>query len=121
MKYLRLHADKHGKSHFEQATLKLDEADYRPPSPMTYVSHSYQTDSLQFIRLPSGWTADAINPPSKQFIIGLQGEIEVTAGDGEKRTIGPGDSVLMEDVEGDGHRARVKGKDEFIAAVIPVS
>ncbi len=120
MKYLRLHADKQGKSRFEQATLALDEADYRPPSPNTFVSQSFTTEGLQFIRLPSGWAADAVNPPSKQFLIGLKGHIEVTAGDGQKHTIGPGDSVLMEDVDGAGHGARVKGGDEFVGAVIPV-
>ena len=121
MNYLRLHADKNGKSRFEQASLKLDEPDYRPPAPTAFVSHSYQTDSLQFVRLPSGWNADAVNPPSKQFLIGLKGHIEITAGDGEKHSIGPGDRVLMEDVDGSGHHARVKGDGEFLGAVIPVS
>jgi hypothetical protein len=94
MKYVRLHADKNGNTHFEDATLKLDEADYRPPAPLVFVSHAYQTDGVQFIRLPSGWAADAIHPPKKQFLICLKGHIEVTAGDGEKRSFGPGDSVL---------------------------
>jgi hypothetical protein len=121
MKYVRLHVGKDGKSHFEQVTLKLDEADYRPPAPLIFVSHAYQTDGLQFIRLPSGWAAESINPPKKQFLICLKGHLEVTAGDGEKRTFGPGDSVLMEDVDGKGHRTRVKGPDECLAAVIPVN
>ena len=43
----------------------------------------------------------------------------MTASDGKTRSFGPGDTVLMEDVDGKGHRARVKG-DECLAAVIPV-
>jgi quercetin dioxygenase-like cupin family protein len=121
MKYVRLYADKHGQSHFEPATLALDEADYRPPAPMVHVSHAFATDGLQFVRLPSGWVADSIAPPKKQFLICLKGHLEVTAGDGEKRSFGPGDSVLMEDVDGKGHRSRVKGDDEFVAAVIPIN
>lgn len=121
MKYVRLHAGKDGQSHFEQVTLKLDEADYRPPAPLLFVSHAYQADGLQFIRLPSGWAADSIHPPKKQFLICLKGHLEVTASDGEKRTLGPGDSVLMEDVAGKGHHTRVKGADECLAAVIPIS
>jgi hypothetical protein len=120
MKYARLYADKNGQSHFEQATLKLDEADYRPPAPMMFVSHAFATDGLQFIRLPSSWAADAVHPPKKQFLICLKGRIEVTAGDGEKRSFGPGDNILMEDVEGKGHRTRVVGADECLAAVIPI-
>jgi hypothetical protein len=120
MKYFRLHADRNGKSHFGQATLKMEEADYRPPAPLAFVSQSFSTDALQFVRLPPGWVADSIHPPKKQFLIGIQGELEVTAGDGEKHTFGPGDSVLMEDVEGEGHRSRVKGSGEFVAAIVPV-
>ena len=120
MKYVRLHPDPNGQSHFAEATLKLDEADYRPPAPMMYVSHAFMTDGLQFIRLPSGWVADSIHPPRKQFLICLKGQIEVTADDGEKRKFGPGDSVLMEDVGGKGHRTQVTGDDEFLAAVIPI-
>jgi len=119
MKYVRLHADKNGNTHFDDATLKLDEADYRPPAPVTYLSHAYQTDGVQFMRLPSGWTADSIQVPKKQFLICLKGHLEVTASDGKTRSFGPGDTVLMEDVDGKGHRARVKG-DECLAAVIPV-
>lgn len=119
MKYVRLHADKDGNSHFEDATLALDEADYRPPAPLAFVSHTYQTDGVQFIRLPTGWAADAIQVPKKQFLVCLKGHLEMTASDGKTRSFGPGDIVLMEDGEGKGHRARVKG-DECLAVVIPV-
>ena len=120
MKYVRLYADKNGHTHFENAVIKLDEADYRPPAPMMFVSHAYATDGLQFIRLPSGWVVDSMHPPKKQFLICLKGQIEVTASDGKTCTFGPGDSVLMEDVDGKGHRTRVKGADECLAAVIPI-
>ena len=119
MKYVRLRADKNGNSHFEDATLELDEADYRPPAPLVFVSHAYQTDGVQFIRLPPGWAADSIKVPKMQFFICLKGHIEVTATDGKMRTFGPGDTVLMEDGDGKGHRTRVKS-DECLAAVIPV-
>jgi hypothetical protein len=120
MKYVRLNADKNGNSHFEDAILKLDEADYRPPAPLVFVSHAYPTDGVQFIRLPAGWAGDAIHVPKKQFLICLKGQLEVTASDGKTRSFGPGDTVLMEDGEGKGHRSRVKGGGECLAAVIPV-
>jgi len=120
MKYVRLYADKNGQSHFEPVTLKLDEADYRPPAPLVHVSHAYAADGLQFVRLPAGWAADSIQPPKKQFLICLKGHLEITAGDGQKHAFGPGDSVLMEDVDSQGHRSRVKGDGECLAAVIPI-
>jgi hypothetical protein len=119
MKYVRLNTDKNGNSHFEDANLKLDEADYRPPAPLAFVSHAFPTDGVQFIRLPAGWAGDAIHVPKKQFLICLKGQLEVTASDGKTRSFGPGDTVLMEDGDGKGHRSRVKG-GECLAAVIPV-
>ena len=61
-----------------------------------------------------------MHPPKKQFLICLKGQLEVTASDGKTCTFGPGDSMLMEDVDGKGHRTRVKGADECLAAVIPI-
>jgi hypothetical protein len=121
MRYVRLKADSAGESHIERVTLDLNEADYRPPAPMLFVSHSYRADGLQFVRLPSGWTGESIHPPKAQFLICLKGHLEVTASDGDKRTFGPGDSILMEDISGKGHRTSVKGKEECIAAIIPIA
>ncbi len=120
MQYGRLCVDNTGESHFKQATLELNEADYRPPAPQMFVSHAYQADGLQFVRLPAGWIGESIRPPKHQFLICLKGHLEVTASDGEKRSFGPVDSVLMEDVSGKGHRTRVKGTDECVAAIIPI-
>ncbi len=41
MRYERLFADPSGETHFEEVVLKLDEADYRPPAPMVFVSHAF--------------------------------------------------------------------------------
>jgi hypothetical protein len=120
MKYVRLHADKNGNSHFEDATLKLDEADYRPPAPMVFVSHAYPTDGVQFVRLAKGWAADVIQVPTKQFFVCLKGHVEITTSDGKRRSFGPGDTVLMEDGDGKGHATRVKGDGECLAMVVPV-
>jgi len=119
MKYLRLKPDTNGKSCFEDSALDLKEADYRPPAPLLFVSHTYEANGLQFVRLPSGWTGDSIHPPKDQFVICLKGHLEVTASNGEKRMFGPGDSVLMEDVSGEGHHTHVKS--ECIVAIIPVA
>ena len=120
MRYVRLKVDSAGESHFEQAALDLNEADYRPPAPLLFVSHAYPADGLQFVRLPAGWTGKSIHPPKHQFLICLKGQLEVTASDGEKRTFSPGESMLMEDVSGKGHRTHVKGAHECLAAIIPI-
>lgn len=120
MHYVRLYADQEGETHFEQVTLEQNEADYRPPAPLMFVSHAYPASALQFLRMPPGWTGESIHPPEHQFMLCLQGRLEVTASDGEKHTFGPGAAILMEDTSGKGHRSRVKGPHDCIAAVVPV-
>ena len=120
MRYVRLYADKAGDTHFEQAAVELNEADYRPPAPVLFVSHAYPADALQFVRAPSGWVGENIQPPQRQFLLCLEGHLEISTSDGEKRTFGPGDTLLMEDTSGKGHRSRVKGSHEWIAAIVPI-
>lgn len=120
MRYVQLYADAAGETHFKQAAVDLNEVDYRPPAPLMYVSHAYATNALQFLRLPSGWTGQEIHPPQRQFLLSLEGQLEITASDGEKRTFGPGTAVLMEDIAGKGHRSHVKGTHDWVAAVIPL-
>ncbi len=120
MRYVQLYADHAGESHFKQVDLSLSEADYRPPAPLMFVSHAFPTNALQFVRLPSGWNGEGIHPPQHQFIVCVQGQIEITASDGEKRTFGPGAAVRMEDTSGKGHRTHVKGSQDWVAAIIPL-
>ncbi len=121
MQYERIYADPSGKTHFDQVPLRLEEADYRPPAPMLFVSHALQARTLQFIRLPAGWAGENICPPQHQFFICLQGELEVRAGDGTKHIFRPGHAVLMEDTSGSGHRSRVKGAKDLIAAIVSLA
>ena len=50
------------------------------------------------------------NAPRRQFIVHLEGAVEVEASDGERRRFGPGDVVLVEDLEGRGHVTRWVGE-----------
>ncbi len=51
----------------------------------------------------------------RQLIIGLRGEADVITRD-ETRTIGPGDVLLAEDLEGAGHASR--STEGFTAVVV---
>lgn len=120
MQYVRLYADADGETHFQQVPLDFNEADYRPPSPMVFVSHALQAGALQFVRTPSGWSGDNIHPPQHEFFFCLEGQVELRASDGDTRTFGPGDAVLIEDTDGKGHASRVTGGKDLIAAVVPL-
>src|SRR5690242_18967791 len=44
--------------------------------------------------------------PRRQYIINLDGGVKITASDGESRTIGAGEVLLVEDTSGKGHLSK---------------
>jgi uncharacterized cupin superfamily protein len=42
----------------------------------------------------------------RQFVINLEGSVEIITGDGSSRILGPGDILLAEDTTGRGHISR---------------
>ena len=49
--------------------------------------------------------------PRRQYIINLDGGVQITASDGESRVIGAGGVILVEDTTGKGHLSKaVEGK-----------
>jgi len=119
LRYLHLYTGGDGDTHFEDAELEFSERDYRPPAPLLFVSHAFDANGLQFVKLPGGWTGEAIQVPKAQFLICLTGHVEITASDGDKRSLGPGEAVLMADVGGKGHRTHVRAGHDCTVAVIP--
>lgn len=53
-----------------------------------------------------GYDYDWHNAPRRQFIVLLDGEIEVEVTSGERRVFSGGDVLLVEDTTGSGHRTR---------------
>ncbi len=60
------------------------------------------------------------NTPRRQFIVMLSGACEVEASDGERRTLGPGSVLLLEDTDGIGHITRRVGDEDRLTLVIPL-
>ena len=50
----------------------------------------------------------------------VDGHLEVTASDAEKRSFGPGGCLLMEDVHGKGHRSHVRPGHDCVIGVIAI-
>jgi hypothetical protein len=103
-RYTRLYADADGTSHFEDVVIPgRQEGDQTLADPIPL--------SAMILRHVAPSEGDPIrhNAPRRQFIVHLEGSVEVEASDGEHRRFGPGDLVLVEDVEGDGHLTRWVG------------
>jgi quercetin dioxygenase-like cupin family protein len=109
VKFVRLYADAEGVSHFEDATVALGEVAYAPPAPPFFVSAREDATGVAITVLPAGWFGDWHPSPRLQWWFQLSGELEVEVGDGEKRRLGPGSIVRVEDTTGRGHTTRVIG------------
>jgi quercetin dioxygenase-like cupin family protein len=118
MKYIRLYADANGESHWEDIAVNLEERSFAPPAKAIEISPPEQTTQTMFLRLRAGWDEPIHPTPVRQKLICLQGEVEVTASDGEKRRIGKGDVWHMEDKHGKGHHTRVTSAEDFESVII---
>ncbi len=71
--------------------------------------------------LKAGATEDWHPAPRRQFMFCLRGLVEVTAGDGQKRSVKPGEFVLLEDTSGKGHVTHAAGTEDHVALALPVA
>lgn len=100
-KITRLYSDEHGESHFEELELPLKEA-----GEIGALSDRIPAGDIIFREVKPTYDYDFHNAPQRQYIILLDGEIEIETSLGDKRVFGAGDIVLVEDTEGKGHKTR---------------
>ena len=111
MQIVRIYTDGDGASHFDEVTIELAPRDFAPPAPPIAVSEPVVADQMLYFEMPSGWYGAAHPAPRRQLYVGVAGTLEVTVSDGESRTFGAGDVVLLEDVDGTGHTTRAVSED----------
>ncbi len=99
--YTRLYSDSAGESRFED--INIDLAD---KGPVGYLSAGFSAEDIQFRLNDPAYDWDFHNAPDRQFIILLDGEIEISTSLGEIRRFSGGDVLLVEDTAGKGHRTR---------------
>ncbi len=100
-KITKVYSDEVGESHFEDVEIALqDEGD------IGLLSDKIPTKEVIFRKVNPTYDYDFHNAPQRQYIILLDGEIEIETSLGEKRTFKGGDILLMEDTDGKGHKTR---------------
>jgi uncharacterized cupin superfamily protein len=102
MKITRVYSDPSGESHFGEIEISLSDK-----GPIGRLSERFPVKSIIFRENDAGYDYDWHNAPERQYIMLLDGEIEIEVGDGERRIFRGGDVIFVEDVEGRGHRTRV--------------
>ncbi|MBS0652377.1 MAG: hypothetical protein JSR39_02495 [Verrucomicrobia bacterium] len=101
MHYTRIYSDLHGDSRFEDVEISLSDKGL-----VGKLSEIHPAKCVQFRENKADYHWDFHTAPDRQFVILLDGEIEITTSLGEVRNFKGGDILLVEDVSGKGHKTR---------------
>lgn len=110
---IRVFADASGTTHVEDGEIALHDA-----GEIGALSAPIESARVLLRRNHASYDYDWHPSPARQLILLLTGTIELETGDGERRRIGPGNTLLLEDVTGRGHRTRNVGGAPRLTAFI---
>jgi len=101
LKITRVYADTAGESHFGELDIPLKDG-----GTIGRLSERHPVKNIIFRENDPSYDYDWHCAPQRQYIVLLDGEIELETSDGDKRRFRGGDILLVEDVSGRGHRTR---------------
>jgi hypothetical protein len=106
MKITRLYSDENGESHFQDFEIELKDA-----GEIGMLSDNFPVKDIIFRETDGNYDFDFHNAPQRQFIILLDGIIEIKTSLGDTRKFKAGEILLAEDTSGKGHKTRsIDGK-----------
>ena len=108
MHYIKITNDGRGGSRFEEVELFQAASTYIENLPPLFVSAAIAATGAVFVTTPPEVRETQPHPPpQRQFVVVLEGALEVETTDGDKRTFTPGMLALVEDLDGQGHTTTV--------------
>ncbi len=119
IEYVRLYADESGESHLEDVRLAAEPKSVVESTLLAAFSDLIPATEVFFrnvVREAS--STEPHNTPRRQFIVQLKGTSEVESSSGDKRVMGPGSIMLLEDVDGKGHITRGLSEGERLTLVV---
>jgi len=112
MKITKLFTGNDGKSYFMDVDCGHDKKE-----PLGWYSKKYAASGIIFRDSEAGMVFEQHTAPQPQYIIYLEGEVEVIASGGETRIFKPGDVLFATDTEGEGHISKILTNGK--AVVVP--
>jgi hypothetical protein len=120
LRYAVIYSDSDGRTHFREEFFPWQKTQSSDPKTLVMQTPFVDAQKLGFLTIPRGYSSEWHPAPGKRFVIFLSGLAELEVGSGERRKVGPGDVVLVTDVQGRGHITRVLSKQDVVAAWVPV-
>lgn len=106
MKIVRIYTGPDNQSHFEELQIPLKDS-----GKVGFLSELTKATGVLFRETGGDYNYDFHTAPRRQYVVNLEGEVEIEVGDGSKRILRAGDVLLAEDTTGQGHISRaVAGK-----------
>ena len=102
MKITRLYTGADNESHFGEIDIELRDIG----NSASRMSDPLKSTGMVFRNTTGDYHLDWHNAPRRQFVVILDGQVEIEIGDGTKRRFGPGEIFLAEDTTGHGHISR---------------
>jgi quercetin dioxygenase-like cupin family protein len=121
LSFIRLYTGPDGVSHWVDEKLQLASRGTEGIEALMATARVGDVKGAIVAMLKAGSTEDWHPAPRRQFMVCLRGLVEVTAGDGEKRRVKPGEFVLLEDTSGKGHVTHAAGTEDHVALALPVA
>jgi hypothetical protein len=116
MRVVRIFTGDDNESHFEELDIPLESVRFGS------LSAPVPAESVIFRQTPADQVIDFHPAPRRQFVVTLEGIVEVECGDGTKRRFGAGDTMLADDTTGHGHISReIEGPRRSLFIAVPES
>lgn len=97
----RVYSDENGESRFEDFEVPL-----KNNGDIGFLSEDEAVKSIVFREVKPSYDYDFHNAPDRQYIVLLEGGVEIETSLGEKRTFKTGEILLVEDTTGKGHKTK---------------
>jgi hypothetical protein len=101
MRIHNLYVDDAGETHFRDV-----EVEWVHDTPGGKLSKRQPATGVIFRETSGDYDLDWHPAPRRQYIVNLDAGVEITASDGERRLIGAGEVILVEDTTGKGHLSK---------------
>lgn len=97
----RVYSDVNGHSHFKDISIPLT-----AKGEIGFLSEAEKAGTILFRKVTGSYNYDFHNAPERQYIVLMDGAIEIETSLGDKRIFNAGQVLLVEDTTGKGHRTK---------------